>query len=123
MFGTEDSLPGQGTAPAGVQISAYALGGWPLSIIALVAASVVLGLFASLPLDASATTGTLIVTAAIAGYHFSQLPGEGPIFYPHGLFWSVLLVLLYAGGRFLFDRAYRGGLRRGVAVGFPAASE
>ncbi|MHC8408187.1 hypothetical protein [Pseudomonas sp. TMB3-21] len=88
----DDQFKGRGTAPAAVQVSAYALGGWSLAIVALLCASIILGIFASLPLGISATVGSLAVTGAITGYHFSQLPGEGPIFYDHGIFWTFLVL-------------------------------
>lgn len=98
IFG-DDGFRGRGTSPAAVHISAYALGGWPLAIFALIAASVILGLFSSLPIDAGATTGAMFIMGAIAGYHFSQVPGEGPIFYDHGFFWSMLMITTYFGCR------------------------
>ena len=102
-----DSFNGRGTAPAAVHISGYALGGWPIALVALLCASVILGLFASLPLHSSASIGALAITGAIVGYHFSQLPGEGPIFYDHGVFWVLLMLFLlkfwcWLSGRFGF---------------------
>jgi hypothetical protein len=103
----DDQFKGRGTAPAAVQISAYALGGWPLALFGLICASVVLGLFTTLPLSASATVGSLALTGAIAGYHFSQLPGEGPIFYDHGFFWTLLVLLLFGTWRALRYRFWQ----------------
>lgn len=100
----DDQFKGRGTAPAAVQITAYALGGWPLAIVGLLCASIVLGIFASLPLGASATVGSLAVTGAIAGYHFSQLPGEGPIFYDHGIFWTLFVLFLFVVWRAMRHR-------------------
>lgn len=91
-----DQFNGRGTAPAAVHISAYALGGWPLAFFGLICASIVLGLFATLPMTANASIGALAITGGIAGYHFSQLPGEGPIFYDHGVFWTILMLWGYA---------------------------
>jgi hypothetical protein len=99
-----DSFNGRGTAPAAVHISGYSLGGWPIAIFALLCASIVLGLFASLPLNAGAVVGSLAVTGAIVGYHFSQIPGEGPIFYDHGVFWVVLGLVIFKGWRTLGRR-------------------
>lgn len=99
-----DSFNGRGTAPASVHISGYALGGWPVAIFALVCASVVLGLFASLPLTAGPTIGALAVTGAIVGYHFSQVPGEGPIFYDHGVFWVLAALVIFKGIRLLVTK-------------------
>ncbi|OMQ37162.1 hypothetical protein [Pseudomonas putida] len=100
----DDQFKGRGTAPAAVQITAYALGGWPLAVIGLLCASIVLAVFASLPLGASATIGSLAITGAIAGYHFSQLPGEGPIFYDHGVFWTLLVLILFGVWRAVSHR-------------------
>lgn len=93
----DDGFNGRGTSPAAVHISGYALGGWPLAILALVCASVILGLFTCIPLNASAALGALRVTGAIVGYHFSQLPGEGPLIYDHGVLWLFFALLLYKG--------------------------
>lgn len=99
-----DSFNGRGTAPAAVHISGYALGGWPIALFALLCASVVLGVFASLPLYSGAMMGSLAVTGAIVGYHFSQVPGEGPIFYDHGVFWVVLSLCLFKLWRLMMMR-------------------
>lgn len=99
-----DQFNSRGTAPAAVHISGYALGGWPIAIFALLCASVILGLFASLPLDFSASVGSLSITGAIVGYHFSQVPGEGPIFYEHGVFWTIVMLFMYALFRVFYIR-------------------
>lgn len=91
-----DQFNGRGTAPAAVHITSYALGGWPLAAIGLICASVLLGIFAALPLAGSSVAGAMAVTGGIMGYHLSQLPGEGPIFYDHGVFWTILMLLVYA---------------------------
>ncbi|MGF6285499.1 hypothetical protein [Pseudomonas silensiensis] len=102
-----DSFNGRGTAPAAVHISGYALGGWPVAIGFLVCASLVLGLFTCLPLQLNAVTGSLAITGAIAGYHYSQLPLEGPIIYDHGLLWVFLLLFVFVGYRYLLG-VFRG---------------
>ena len=100
IFG-KDGFEGKGTSPQAVHISAYSLGGWPLALIALALASIILALLACMPLTASATIGALAITGALAGYQFSQLPGEGPLFYDHGLFWTLLLIAAYTGLRII----------------------
>ena len=95
MFGSNE-FEHRGTAPLAAHISGYALGGWPIAILALVAASVILGLFSAVPLDDGAMTGSLVILGAVTGYHLSQIPGEGVIFYEHGLFWIGLLLLANA---------------------------
>lgn len=106
-----DPFEGKGTSPAGVHISGYAFGGWPLALVALVLASVVMGGFAALPLDRNATLGTLAVIGGLSGYHLSQIPGEGVILNEHGLAWVGVLVLGYAAIRFLAEQA-RGTSKR-----------
>jgi hypothetical protein len=86
-----------------VHISAYALGGWPVAIAALVAGSILLGLFASLPLDRTVSVSALGIVGALAGYHLSQVPGEGVILFDHGLLWTFLMI-----GAFLIWRHARG---------------
>ena len=90
-----DSFANRGTSPVAVHISGYALGGWPTAMLALVAGSLILGLFAAVPLDKGATTGALTILGALAGYHLSQIPGEGVVFYEHGLIWPALLIAGY----------------------------
>lgn len=98
-----DQFKQRGTAPAAVHITAYALGGWSLAAIGLLCGSVLLGVFASLPLNAGSLMGAMAVTGGVMGYHLSQLPGEGPLFYDHGVVWAVLMLLVYA----LVVKAYR----------------
>jgi hypothetical protein len=104
IFG-DDGFQGRGTTPAAVHISGYALGGWTVAIFALICASVILGIFACLPLDMNATIGALAITGGIAGYHFSQVPGEGPLIYDHGVLWVVLMLFLYILCRWIYDKS------------------
>lgn len=99
IFPHDKLFAGRGTSPTAVHVSAYALGGWPMAVLALVLASIVLGIFSAPPLGGSSTLGALFVTGTVAGYHFSQLPGEGPLFYDHGIAWSLALVSLLIGWR------------------------
>ena len=91
----DDAFKGRGTSPAAVHISGYAMGGWPIALCALVCASVILALFSCIPIEGNVTVASLAITGAIVGYHFSQIPGEGPLFYDHGVFWVFCFVLLY----------------------------
>lgn len=100
----DDRFNGRGTAPASVHITGYAMGGWPVAVLMLVLASLALGLFTCLPLDVSAGVGALAVTGGIVGYHYSQLPLEGPIIYDHGVLWTLLLSVLCTALRFFRDR-------------------
>jgi hypothetical protein len=63
--------------------------------MALVAASLILGLFAALPLDRGSASGAVTILGALVGYHLSQIPGEGVVFYEHGLVWPTLLIAGY----------------------------
>lgn len=92
----DDQFAGRGTAPAAVHITAFALGGWPLAVIGMVCGSLLLGLFSALPLSSNALIASLATTGGVLGYHLSQLPGEGPIIYDHGILWTVLMLVLYA---------------------------
>jgi hypothetical protein len=95
MFGN-NGFENRGTEPLAVHLSGYALGGWPIAIVALIAASVILGFFRAVPLDAGSMSGAVVILGALAGYHLSQVPGEGVVFYEHGLFWTFLLIGGYA---------------------------
>jgi hypothetical protein len=101
VFG-RDGFEGRGTAPAAVHISGYSLGGWPIALFAMLCASIVMGLITCLPITASATVGAFGIMGAIAGYHFSQVPGEGPIFYDHGLIWTLIPLAIYSACRWFF---------------------
>lgn len=101
VFG-RDGFEGRGTAPAAVHISGYSLGGWPIALFAMVCASIVMALITCLPITASATVGAFGIMGAVAGYHFSQVPGEGPIFYDHGLIWTLIPVVIYSILRWMF---------------------
>lgn len=109
VFG-HDGFEGRGTAPAAVHISGYSLGGWPVALFAMICASIVMGLITCLPIAASATVGAFGIMGAIAGYHFSQVPGEGPLFYDHGLMWTLIPLVIYAVCRWRFggNRADQG---------------
>ena len=108
-----DGFENRGTSPLAVHISGYALGGWPIALLALVAGSVMLGLFAALPLDSGSMSGTVTIVGALAAYHLSQIPGEGVVFYEHGLIWPALLLLIYVLWQRLGSAA---GLRNASAV-------
>lgn len=95
MFGA-DGFEGRGTSPQGVHITGYALGGWPLALVALAAAATVIGLLMALPYQRSSALAAFYIFGGLGGYHFSQVPGEGVIFYPHGLLWPVVLMLVFS---------------------------
>lgn len=94
MFG-QDGFEGRGTTPAAVHITGYALSGWGGAAFSLVLASVVLGVFAALPLTGSAIVASAAVMGGFTAYFFSQLPFEGPIVYDHGMLWWFLPVVFY----------------------------
>lgn len=90
----DDQFQNRGTVGISVHVSAYALGGWHMAILSLVAASLVLAGFSCLPLEGNPTVAALRTIGAIAGYHFSQIPGEGVFLYDHGLLWVFLLLVI-----------------------------
>jgi hypothetical protein len=96
IFGSEkhgtDDFERGGTSPMAVHVSGYALGGWPIALLALIAGSVLLGLFSALPIGKAPAADALVILGATAAYHLSQIPGEGVILYEHGLVWTFLLV-------------------------------
>jgi hypothetical protein len=100
VYPNDIQFAGRGTSPAAVHITGYALGGWPVAIIELIMVAIILGFCASLPLQGSSTLGALFVTGTVVGYHWSQVPGEGPIIYDYGVLWSVItLTVLLAATR------------------------
>jgi hypothetical protein len=94
IFG-DDGFKDRGTSPLAVHVSGYALGGWPIAMFALTAGCVILGLFSAVPLDRGPLAGALVILGGVAGYHLSQIPGEGVVFYEHGILWTFLLILAY----------------------------
>ncbi|WP_212625052.1 hypothetical protein [Pseudomonas sp. PP3] len=100
---SNDQFIGLGTSPAAVHITGYAVGGWTVAIFALLCASVILGVLSCIPVNASSTVSAFGIVGALAGYHFSQIPGEGVIFYEHGLFWPFLLMAGYTCAVWLFN--------------------
>lgn len=112
LFGN-DGFQNRGTSGQGVHISGYALGGWPVALLALFAGAVILGVFSALPLDHGPAVGAIVILGALAAYHLSQVPGEGVIIYDHGLLWTSLLILGYWAWRRLASTA---GLTRPAAA-------
>jgi hypothetical protein len=94
-----DNFAGLGTAPQAPHVTGFALDGWSGAIIELVATSIVLGLFAAAAGSSTPEQATLTVLGALAGYHFSQLPFEGPLVYDHGIIWWLLPMLVLAAAR------------------------
>ena len=94
VFGN-DGFQGRATAPAAAHITGYALGGWAGAVIAMVLASILLGVFAAVNI-ADAMSATIVVMGALAGYYLSQLPLEATIIYDHGILWWGLLITGYA---------------------------
>ncbi len=94
VFGN-DGFEGRATAPAAAHITGYALGGWNGAVIAMVLASILLGVFAAVPV-ADAMSATIVVMGALAGYYLSQLPLEAAVIYDHGILWWGLLITGYA---------------------------
>lgn len=95
IFGS-DGFEGRGTAPAASHITGYALGGWAIALLGTLGICLVLAAFSAIPINASIMGSALAVVGATAGYHLSQIPGEGVVFYDHGFIWPVSLVAMYA---------------------------
>jgi hypothetical protein len=93
MYG-RDGFEGQATAVAAVHIYGYALGGWPISLLELVLASIVIGAFLALwpATQNSAMLTTVFVMGGYTSYFWTQLPFEAALIYPHGAAWWALLV-------------------------------
>ncbi|GLS32803.1 hypothetical protein SAMN04488498_1082 [Mesorhizobium albiziae] len=99
IFGVAEGYTDKGTSPQSVHISGYAMGGWPMALLALACGSFLVGLFACLPLDKNTSIGSLAVVGALAGYHLSQVPGEGVILFDHGLLWTFLMLGIFMAWR------------------------
>ncbi|WP_319797010.1 hypothetical protein [Nitrobacter sp.] len=107
MFGDtgfDEFVSRNGTSPQSVHVYGYALNGWPGAMIELILASVVLGLFISVPAMTSNIAATIVVMGALTGYYFSQLPFEGAIIYDHGILWWGLLIVAYTAIKFITRR-------------------
>jgi hypothetical protein len=92
-----DAFQNRGTATAAVNISGYALGGWPVAIIATSLAGFMLGGFAAFgrDWDASPLRASIWIMGIQVAYFLTQLPFEGAIIYDHGaLWWSGLVMLV-----------------------------
>jgi len=112
IFGA-DGFEGRGTAPAAPHITGYALGGWPVAVLGLIGMCAVLAVFSAIPLAGSTMAGTFVVIGATVGYHFSQIPGEGPIMYDHGFLWPLLLVGAYSIARLIVSKRTKRATWRG----------
>lgn len=103
MFGDDQFgaiVAGRGTAPQAVHVYGYALQGWTGAMIELVLASIVIGLFISLPISGP-LSATIAIMGALTGYFFSQLPFEGPLIYDHGILWWGCLIVAYSAIYFI----------------------
>jgi hypothetical protein len=93
-----DAFANRGTASAPVNISGYALGGWPVAVLATTLAGLLLGAFTAFGHDwgASSMRPAIWMMGAQVAYFLTQLPIEAAIVYDHGLVWWGGLVLLVA---------------------------
>lgn len=101
MFGVGE-YAGRATAPQAIHVYGYALNGWIGALIELTLASIVIGIFISVPVSASSLPATIAVMGGLTGYFFSQLPFEGPILYDHGILWWGLLIIGYSTFRWFY---------------------
>lgn len=107
----DKQFAGRGTSPAGVHITAFALGGWWAAVLELAIAGLFLGVCAATPFFKSSVWGAIFTTGVIMGYHWSQVPLEGPIIYDYGVVWSflmmaILILTTFARRRFLIKRPF-----------------
>lgn len=120
IFG-KDQFEGRGTAPAAPHITGYALGGWPVAILGVIGICLVLAAFLAIPLYTSIMMSAFAVVGATVGYHLSQIPGEGVIFYDHGFLWPIALVFVFACYRQLLR--YLNLTRKNKASSFKASTD
>jgi hypothetical protein len=95
-----DGYTGRGSAPAAPHVTAYAQQGWIGAGVGMLVVVLALSAFSAIPLASGAMAGAFVMVGATVGYHYSQLPIEGPVFYDHGIFWPLLLVGLYTAYRY-----------------------
>lgn len=103
IFG-KDGFEGIGTSPATSHITAYALGGWPLSLLTLLMVAIFLSVLSCLDIASKPIVGAISIMGAISAYHFSQLPFEGPLIYDHGILWTGLFLFCYWLYRYLSSK-------------------
>ncbi|MEO5757019.1 MAG: hypothetical protein ABIQ51_09215 [Mesorhizobium sp.] len=102
----DDGYAGRGSAPAAPQITAYAQQGWVGAVVGVLFVALVLAAFSAIPLSAGPMAAAFSIIGATVGYHYSQLPLEGPITYDHGVLWPFLLVIIYALSRYSMAAAH-----------------
>jgi hypothetical protein len=90
----EDKFTGVGTAPSSTHITAYTLGGWSLSLLSMILISLILGFFSYFRIDGPPVEVAIKICGVVVGYHYSQLPFEGPIIYDHGFLWIGMFLFL-----------------------------
>ncbi len=97
MFG-EDGFEGVGTAPAAVQISGYAMGGWKVAVIQLALAGVIIGLFMALwpSLKKNAVLSAAFIMGCYTAYILTQLPIEYGIISFTGPIWWIIPVVVHS---------------------------
>jgi hypothetical protein len=94
-----DGYTGRGSSPAAAHITAYAQGSWTGAILAIAIVAVVLAGFSAIPLSAGPMAAAFTIVGVTVGYHYSQLPVEGPLTYDHGVIWPLLMVAIYTAVR------------------------
>src|SRR5690606_27516171 len=68
-----DGYENRGTAPVATHVNSYALAGWGGAILGLVFMTILLGLFAAIPVHTSIMSRTWAVMGVVVGYHLSQV--------------------------------------------------
>ena len=115
-----DGYDGRASAPASPQVTAYAQQGWTGAAIGTIFIVVVLAGFSAVPLAAGPMAAAFAIVGATVGYHYSQLPLEGPITYDHGFLWPLLLIAVYTFFWKFFGGIVRDLRAKSVRVAHPS---
>jgi hypothetical protein len=97
IFPSDVAFKNNVTAPAAVNITAYALNGWQGAILCTALAGILLGVFCAFGRFTSAVQIAIWVMGSQVAYFETQLPFEGALVYDHGAIWWATMILLFAG--------------------------
>jgi hypothetical protein len=97
IFLDDVTFQNKATAPAAVNVTAYALDGWQGAILCTALAGILLGVFCAFGRFANAMQIAIWVMGSQVAYFETQLPFEGALVYDHGAIWWATMILLIAG--------------------------
>jgi hypothetical protein len=97
IFQDDVTNQNKATAPAAVNVTAYALDGWQGAILCTALAGILLGVFCAFGRFANAMQIAIWVMGSQVAYFETQLPFEGALVYDHGAIWWATMILLFAG--------------------------